>query len=401
MSEPCSCICVGMNTVTLKRLADADPAAHGYECIIDVRSPSEFADDHLPGAVNMPVLDDAERALVGTIYKQQSPFAARKIGAALVAKNAARHIEGALAHLEKSWRPLVYCWRGGQRSSAFATILSHIGWRVGVVEGGYKTWRNLVNESLDAPVAHRLVLLDGNTGTAKTAVLSKLAASGAQVIDLEALARHRGSVFGHHALAQPSQRSFESSIARAFSSFDVSQPLFLEAESARIGVLHIPARVRAAMIAGETCLVARDAIRWWLVVEHCTEKLIAADVARAAPRVEITAPLASRAKYLVEAYSDIVADPSRLLATIERLRPLHSADIISSWRALAESSQHFDLALSLMRLHYDPSYAKSRARAREPGRRIRAESLDAQAIDAIAARVLQAADGLAAAGSGV
>jgi tRNA 2-selenouridine synthase len=239
-----------MNPVILSRLADAEASAHGHDCVIDVRSPAEFDDDHLPGAINLPVLDNAEHALVGTIYKQQSAFAARKVGAALVARNAARHIEGALAHHDKSWRPLVYCWRGGQRSGAFATILSNIGWRVGVVEGGYKTWRRLVTQVLDTPVVHRLLLLDGNTGTAKTAVLGRLASCGAQVVDLESLAHHRGSLFGHHALAQPSQRSFESSVARALSSADMSRVLFLEAESARIGVLHLPGRLRSAMLAG-------------------------------------------------------------------------------------------------------------------------------------------------------
>ena len=165
-----------------------DLLLHGFDEVIDVRSPAEFAEDHLPGAVNLPVLDDAERARVGTIYKQESPFLARKLGAALVARNAAAHIEGPLRDRDGGWRPLVYCWRGGQRSGSFASLLREIGWRVETVEGGYRSWRRLVVADLyERAFPARVVLLDGNTGTAKTDLLPRLAARGHQVIDLEEL----------------------------------------------------------------------------------------------------------------------------------------------------------------------------------------------------------------------
>lgn len=239
--------------VVFHSVRDALPATHGYDATIDVRSPAEYAQDHIPGSVNMPVLDDDERARVGCVYKQQGAFEARRMGAALVARNAARHIEGPLANHGKSWRPMIYCWRGGQRSGAFATILSQIGWRVGVVAGGYKSWRRVVSDAVQSPVplAHRVILLDGNTGTAKTEVLRKIAAAGGQVIDLECLARHRGSVFGRHATsAQPSQRFFESSLALALSSLDTTRPLIIEAESPRIGCLHLPSALKSAMRSG-------------------------------------------------------------------------------------------------------------------------------------------------------
>ncbi|MBC7477653.1 MAG: tRNA 2-selenouridine(34) synthase MnmH, partial [Pseudorhodobacter sp.] len=114
--------------VTLTHLTDI--FALGFDDIIDVRAPAEFAEDHIPGAISLPVLDDAERAEVGTIYKQVSPFTARKVGAALVAKNASAHLQGPLASKTGAWKPLVYCWRGGQRSGSFASILGQIGWRV-------------------------------------------------------------------------------------------------------------------------------------------------------------------------------------------------------------------------------------------------------------------------------
>jgi tRNA 2-selenouridine synthase len=192
-----------------------------FDTIIDVRSPSEYAEDHLPGAVSMPVLSDAERAEVGTIYTQESPFRARKIGAALVARNAARHIEERLMGMEGGWRPLVYCWRGGQRSGSFASILSQIGWRVEVLEGGYRTWRRLVVGRLyDADLGLRLIRLDGYTGTAKTALLAEVAALGGQVIDLEGLARHRGSILGDVEGAQPAQKGFETALVQALDALD-------------------------------------------------------------------------------------------------------------------------------------------------------------------------------------
>src|SRR6056297_846062 len=167
----------------------ADLARHGFDTVIDVRSPAEYAEDHIPGAISLPALSDAERARVGTIYKRESPFTARKLGAALVARNVAAHLEGPLAEKQGGWQPLVYCWRGGQRSGSVATILREIGWREEIVEGGYRSFRREVARQLnDSAFPARVVLVDGNTGTAKTDVLKRLRARGAQAIDLEGLA---------------------------------------------------------------------------------------------------------------------------------------------------------------------------------------------------------------------
>ena len=218
-----------------------------FDTLIDVRSPAEYAEDHIPGAISLPVLSDAERARVGTIYTQQSAFRARKIGAALVARNAAKHIEGPLADHDGGWRPLVYCWRGGQRSGSFASILAQIGWRAETVAGGYRTYRRLVVRAMhEAPLPHRLVLLDGNTGTAKTELLGLLAARGVQVVDLEGLAAHRGSLFGAVARAQPSQKAFEGALAAAFDSLDTARPVVVEAESSKVGEVLVPPSVWAA-----------------------------------------------------------------------------------------------------------------------------------------------------------
>jgi tRNA 2-selenouridine synthase len=306
----------------------------GFDDIIDVRAPAEFADDHIPGAINLPVLDDAERAEVGTIYKQQSPFLARKLGAALVARNAASHLEGVLRDRPGGWRPLIYCWRGGQRSGSFASILSQIGWRVEIVAGGYKSWRRLVSQALyDGPPPARVILLDGNTGSAKTEVLNMLPARGVQVIDLEGLANHRGSLFGSMG-AQPSQKAFEGALAMALARLDPAKPLVVEAESIKIGGLYLPPKLFGAM--------------------------------SLAPRISIEAPLAARADYLVTAYADLIADPARLDHAIGLLRPLHATNRIEDWRKLADAGDYRSLAADLMAAHYDPRYAKHRARAAVP-----------------------------------
>ena len=303
-----------------------------FDTVVDVRSPAEFAEDHLPGAINLPVLDDDERARVGTIYVQESAFRARKIGAALVARNAARHLEQSLMDKPGGWRVLVYCWRGGQRSGSFASILDQVGWRVGIVEGGYRSYRRLVKELLyDRGFPAPVVLLDGNTGTAKTDILARLARRGLQVIDLEGLANHRGSLFGGRAGGQPSQKAFEGALAQALLALDPARPVLVEAESSKIGERMVPPGLWAAM--------------------------------KVAPRLEIQAPLEARARYLARAYADVAEDPARLAATLRHLRPFHPAERIGEWHDLAAAGAMEALAAGLMQHHYDSRYAKGRARA--------------------------------------
>ena len=215
-----------------------------FDEIIDVRSPSEFADDHIPGAINLPVLDDAERARVGTIYKQVSPFEARRIGGALVADNLARHLHLHFQTQPKDWRPLVYCWRGGQRSGAFATWLRMIGWDACQLEGGYKRFRREVIDSLEiCPGQLDFRVICGPTGSAKTRVLEALAALGAQVLDLECLVAHKGSVLGDvPGVPQPSQKSFETQLHAVLTGFAPARPVFVEAESRRSAVCTSPTR---------------------------------------------------------------------------------------------------------------------------------------------------------------
>ncbi|GHG17226.1 tRNA 2-selenouridine(34) synthase MnmH [Paracoccus aerius] len=333
----------------------SDPALAGFDDIIDVRSPAEYAEDHLPGAINLPVLNDAERARVGTIYKQVSPFDARKIGGALVAANAARHIAGPLADRDGSWRGLVYCWRGGQRSGSFATILAQIGWRVDRVDGGYKAWRGLVVDRVqNRPVPAPVIVLDGNTGSAKTAILARLARRGWQVIDLEGLANHRGSLFGGRAGGQPSQKLFESRLALALEALDPARPVLVEAESSRIGALTVPKTMWQAICA--------------------------------APRLRLEVPVGARAAYTAAGYADMVDDPARVRAIVDALSPLHPGDRIGGWRAAVAAGDWRGLAEGLLRDHYDLRYLKHRLRYAERERAVVALD-DLRDLDAAAARV--------------
>ena len=325
----------------------------GADMIIDVRAPAEFAQDHIPGAVNLPVLSDAERAHVGTIYTRQSPFLARKVGAALVAANAARHLQGPLAEMTGEWQPLVYCWRGGQRSNAFATILDQVGWRVHLVEGGYRSYRRQISRALyDTPLPHRIRLVDGGTGTAKTALLHQMRAAGAQVLDLEGLAVHRGSLLGSLDVAQPSQKMFESRLASELEALDPAQLTWVEGESSKIGARIIPPGLWAAMCA--------------------------------APRIEVTAPVTARAAFLTTAYADLTADRKKLARQIDHLAGFHAATTIAEWHALAEASDWETLAQRLMVEHYDPRYAKSQARAEQTPERVTLEALDEASLAATA-----------------
>lgn len=331
--------------------------AHDFDTVIDVRSPSEFAEDHMPGAINLPVLSDAERAEVGTIYVQQSPFLARKLGAAKVFRNAADHIAGPLSTMEGGWRPLVYCWRGGQRSGSFCWLLEQIGWRAETVSGGYQSYRRLVNRYLyDDPLPHRLVLLDGYTGTAKTELLGHLDRRGVQVIDLEGMAGHRGSLLGALADPQPTQKTFESRLAGALCRLDPARPVLVEAESSKIGARILPPSLWAAM--------------------------------KTAPRLTIEADIPARVAYLTRVYDDILSDGAQLRAQLEHLRPIRGSAVLEDWFARIDAGDTAGLTRALMERHYDPAYLKSRnAIGAQSAGQIRADSLDEAGLRDAAARI--------------
>jgi tRNA 2-selenouridine synthase len=301
----------------------------GFDEIIDVRSPAEYAEDHIPGAINCPVLSNEERARVGTLYKQVSPFEARKLGAALVARNIADHIERSLLDRPRTWRPLVYCWRGGQRSGAFSHILRQIGWDAQRLEGGYKAWRRQVIADLaELPDLYRFIVICGATGSAKSRVLEAIGNLGAQVLHLEEMAAHKGSVLGILPnTEQPSQKCFETNLHRTLTGFDVARPVFVEAESRRIGQLQLP------------------------------DKLL--DAVRRGRCFHIDATVPARVEFLLRDYDYLLANADLLSERLDRLQGQQSNETLARWRQLVDTRDWQTLVEELLERHYDIHYRRS------------------------------------------
>tara|TARA_R110000868_G_scaffold6550_2_gene37003 strand:+ start:79677 stop:80756 length:1080 start_codon:yes stop_codon:yes gene_type:complete len=339
---------------------DTDPASLArFDLIIDARSPSEFAEDHLPGAINLPVLNDTERAHIGTVYKQVSAFDARRQGAALVSRNIAHHLENALAGLPQKSHFLLYCWRGGMRSRSMSLVLSAVGWKITLLRGGYRTWRRSVVDHLEHSTDPMpFILIDGQTGTAKTAILLELHKRGAQILDLEGLAKHRGSAFGDFASTpQPGQKRFETLIWQELRGMDLARPIYVEAESNMVGRRQLPARIWSAM--------------------------------KEAPRIVVSAPVPARAAYLVEAYPDLISDAGKLDASLAQLASRHAKTLVASWRDMFAAQDYRSLAAGLIEAHYDPAYNRARQhRDDKPVLSVHADRLDAAGIEALAAQIL-------------
>ena len=300
-----------------------------FDAIIDVRSPAEFADDHIPGAVSAPVFDDEERARVGTLYKQVSPFEAKKVGAALLAKNVSSHIENLFKGKDKAWRPLVYCWRGGKRSGATAHILREIGWRAETLEGGYKAYRRWVVQQLgELPEKFEFRVIHGPTGSGKSRLLSALKAAGAQVLDLEDLAAHRGSVLGNLPdRPQPSQKMFESLLLEEISALRSDAPVFVEGESKKIGQIQVP--------------------------DGLIERM------RASPCVVLEASVETRVDLLLDEYRHFLEDRDALDKQLDCLVALHGRERIAEWKALGARGAWREFVSRLLVEHYDPAYRRS------------------------------------------
>jgi tRNA 2-selenouridine synthase len=301
-----------------------------FHTVIDVRSPAEFALDHLPGAVNWPVLDNEQRAVVGTLYVQQGPLPARKLGAALVARNIADHLDRWVRDMPRDWHPLVYCWRGGQRSGTMAWFLGEIGFRTAKLSGGYKAFRAVVRQDLaEQPARLRFRVLAGRTGSGKTRLLHALAEAGAQVLDLEGLASHRGSVLGavpQH--PQPSQKGFDTLLWQALRRLDPARPVYVESESRKIGTVQVPDGLLLTM---------RDQGQGL--------------------RVEM--PFEARVRLLLQDYAHFAQDPEGFCRLLDGLVELRGRENVQRWQAQARAGQWAQVFGELMQQHYDPLYLRS------------------------------------------
>lgn len=351
-------------TVRVIPASEAAARLADFSQVIDARSESEYAEDRLPGAVNWPSLNDEERALVGTIYKQVSPFEARKRGAGLVAANIARHIGREVVDKPREWQPLVYCWRGGKRSGVLADLLDQIGFKVTLIQGGYKAFRGAV--LADLPVlAQRLQyrVICGLTGSGKTRLLQALAAQGAQVLDLEGLAQHRGSVLGlMPGDTQPSQKQFDMRIWDQLRHFDPARPVYVESESKKVGNVTVPESLIQAM--------------------------------RASPCLWVDLPLEERVDLLLEDYAWFVRDPDYFCGRLQALVELRGAAVVHDWLDKVRAGQFRDVFRDLLERHYDPGYSASIQRNFQQvgsARRLAPRDRSMAAMDAVAGELL--ADG--------
>lgn len=300
-----------------------------FDAIIDVRSPSEYQNDHIPGAINLPVLSDEQRELVGTAYTKEGGFIGKKTGAPIVARNISDHLEGYFADKERGHKVLLYCWRGGMRSGSFATILSSVGYKVSILKGGYKAYRKQVSDELEElPAKFQWVAINGLTGSGKTFLLQELEKSGQQILDLEALANHKGSVLGQGIdTVQPSQKAYESMLREKLVRLDDQRPVFFEAESRKIGSLQNPTALWEAM--------------------------------RASTVLRVELPMEVRVKFLLSDYEYFIQDPKVLCDCLDLLEDIHGESQIAVWKEQIEKKQWEEFVQSILELHYDPLYSKS------------------------------------------
>ena len=303
-----------------------------YALVIDARSPHEYEEDHLPGAINLPVVDDAEFAEVGITHKTDK-HGAYLIGVGYSLRNMAEHIKPLIAKYGKQDRMLVYCFRGGKRSKLWADNLRTIGFEVDVLRGGWKNYRRWVRLSLETLPRHfEFRVLSGATGCGKTRLLHALQGVGEQVLDLEAIASHRGSLIGAlPGQRQPTQKYFDTMLLDAMRKFDPELPVWLEAESKKIGNLQLPDALHEAM--------------------HRTTP------------IRLSAPMHERIRLWREDYPHFVDDPKGMVEMLSPLKPLIGGEELTSWRQLAADDRVDELFERVMTRHYDPCYQRTTARS--------------------------------------
>lgn len=303
-----------------------------FDTIIDARSEGEFDEDHLPGAVNWPTLNNEERIFIGTTYKQVNAFEAKKRGAAIAARNIAGHIDRHVIDKPKDWKPLAYCWRGGKRSGSLSLILDQIGFRVTLVEGGYKAFRAALVQDIPRLVSRlNWQVICGTTGSGKTRLLTALAMEGAQVLDLEALANHRSSVLGAiPGLPQPTQKRFDTLVWEQLCSFEPSRPVFVESESKKVGNVAVPTSLIEAM--------------------------------RASPCLNLVLPETNRVQLLMEDYDFFVKDSEAFCERLQVLTEFRGKVLVDEWLASVRAGNIAPVVQELLTLHYDPVYLQSMRR---------------------------------------
>lgn len=299
-----------------------------YDLVIDARSPREYEEDHIPGAVNLPVVNNDEYAEVGTLHRTDK-MGAYRIGVEYSLANIARHIKEDLTAYGEQSRILVYCFRGGKRSKLWVDALETIGFNVTKLQGGWKAYRRAVNEQLaQVPTLYKYNVLSGSTGCGKTRLLYALEQTGEQVLDLEGVASHRGSVLGTiPGVRQPTQKFFDSILLKKLESFDPTRVVWVEAESKKIGNVQLPDALLEMMRSGRT--------------------------------YQVNADMSQRVLLWREDYRHFEEDPMVMLKCLYFLRSLVGSEEFAAWEQLVQDGQMPALFERLMRKHYDPAYRRS------------------------------------------
>jgi tRNA 2-selenouridine synthase len=340
-----------------------------YDLIIDARSPREYAADHIPGAINLPVLFDEEYAAVGTLHRSTA-HSAYVLGVGMAAANIGRQMREVITPMDLKPRAqiLVYCFRGGKRSKLWYDVLKTVGWTVDVLPGGWQRYRRWLRECLDiVPMKLDFRVLLGPTGCGKTRLLHALRKEGAQVIDLEALAAHRGSLIGAvPGQTQPTQKYFDSLVYDALRLFDMTRPVWIEAESKRIGLLQLPEILFRQMHHSVT--------------------------------VHVDAPMCERVKVWREDFPHWAQDPATMVERLKSLKPLIGGQELALWQDLAARGKVDELFTRVMEVHYDPSYARSikknYGQTTQPRYNVKLSSMRPQALARVARELDEAAYGM-------
>lgn len=309
--------------------------------IIDVRSPGEFFHGHMPGAINLPLFTDAERAVVGTIYKQTGREAAVEQGLELAAPKLCEFVQQA-KHFVGKGLAKIHCWRGGMRSSSMAWLLQTAGLKTVTLSGGYKAFRKWTLNSF--AIKRQIVLVGGLTGSGKTDILKALKRNGEQVLDLESLANHRGSSYGMLGLpSQPSCEQFENAIALQWASFDSNRPIWIEDESRLIGSCKIPDAIFLQM--------------------------------RLAPLIVIEKPISERIQQLMLDYgksntADLIQATERIA---KKLGSKRTKEVISQIK-----SGYLEKAMEIVLEYYDSAYLERLSERQQPVSKIYKESFSCE-----------------------
>jgi tRNA 2-selenouridine synthase len=317
-----------MSNMRINRVPFKNNIISHYSIIIDVRSPAEFKEDHVPNSINLPVLSNKERHQIGIKYTENS-FMAKKEGAVIISKNISKIIKK--INFSKQDKVLIYCWRGGLRSLSLYLVLKQIGYDVYLLDGGYKSFRKAVVNFLEKDaLKYKFNQIIGITGVGKTLFLKELHKKNFQVIDFEGLAKHKGSILGSlPGVEQPSQKLFETMIYQKLFDFDLKKNVWVEAESIKVGKLSIPSLIWKKMPTGKN--------------------------------IKLNSSIDERVEYILKDYKYFTNNPELMTIALQVLRRIIPKEEYQKIELSLKMKEYRDFVKNLIIYHYDKAYKKTRA----------------------------------------